>query len=748
MDMKEEFDAIAALLDEQSLVAALEAMENVSFRYPKLHIAGQLEQLRGEYELMADFWRRGYKDAERPLIHGRLVEDLRSVLLDARVRHANQHVPYLTFLGKRDTDGMLDADYADNLKHRLEKHVTDLALLELEQPHVADGRRKELLAAHGQLIADAFAAIVVSCSWRDGLPDAFSELMLSPTVDSMDQQMLVSAVTLACLNFFDKAKLRTLLRVYQQSGDVSVRQRALVGWAFCVGCLGREADCATADAVRSALGAEGVADELLELQMQCVHCMSAEADNRTINDEIMPEIVSYSRRHATPDGQRSEEDSLRDIMDPEASEREMERVEHQFRRMADMQKSGADIYFSGFSQMKRFPFFGTLSNWFAPFSFDNPSIAPCMEGQAGKLARKLLGIFPFCNSDKYSFVLALQSTFARIPEAIRDNVAVAPVDELTRRLGVDAEGAAYVRRGYLQDLYRFFRLFPSRQCFRNPFSGDGGALPCFFAAHALFDGTPLRSEANECKLASFLVKKGYDNLAAKALCNSRSAGHGYQYHMLCGALVARGHGITHVESASQCFRDALAATPSDRKARVALARALFREGNFLEAAALYEGLMGDFPERHGYALGYCICKLNAFQAGDVLQLLFKLDYEHPGDMEVRRALARAQMDCGKLEQAAKAYEGLVALKAGEGDAVDDLFNGGLCLWLLRRMADAASLFASYLHALFPHATREELCAAFRRKLADADGGLLQAHGFDRVELTLMEAEVMGKVGRL
>lgn len=35
--------------------------------------------------------------------------------------------------------------------------------------------------------------------------------------------------------------------------------------------------------------------------------------------------------------------------------------------MMDMREKGVDIYFSGFSQMKRFPFFSSLVNWFVPF---------------------------------------------------------------------------------------------------------------------------------------------------------------------------------------------------------------------------------------------------------------------------------------------------------------------------------------------------------------------------------------------
>ena len=50
-----------------------------------------------------------------------------------------------------------------------------------------------------------------------------------------------------------------------------------------------------------------------------------------------------------------------DILNGDTSDKKIEEIEHSIRKMADMQKRGADIYFGGFSKMKRFGFFFTLS---------------------------------------------------------------------------------------------------------------------------------------------------------------------------------------------------------------------------------------------------------------------------------------------------------------------------------------------------------------------------------------------------
>ena len=51
----------------------------------------------------------------------------------------------------------------------------------------------------------------------------------------------------------------------------------------------------------------------------------------------------------------------------------MEKLEASMKRMNDMQRQGSDVYFGGFSQMKRFPFFSVVANWFMPFYLHHPA---------------------------------------------------------------------------------------------------------------------------------------------------------------------------------------------------------------------------------------------------------------------------------------------------------------------------------------------------------------------------------------
>jgi hypothetical protein len=83
-----------------------------------------------------------------------------------------------------------------------------------------------------------------------------------------------------------------------------------------------------------------------------------------------------------------------------------------------------------------------------------------------KFMQSILGNGTFCNSDKYSFVLSFMMTVKKMPESVREIIVN---NGILENKSVDVEKTAFIRRMYLQDWYRFSRLFKERQCFSNPY---------------------------------------------------------------------------------------------------------------------------------------------------------------------------------------------------------------------------------------------------------------------------------------
>lgn len=73
---------------------------------------------------------------------------------------------------------------------------------------------------------------------------------------------------------------------------------------------------------------------------------------------------------------------------------------------------GADTYMGTFAQLKSYPFFHQAAHWFYPFNRQTPAIADLFATDEIK-EKSFLNIMlqspTFCNSDKYSFCLTLNS---------------------------------------------------------------------------------------------------------------------------------------------------------------------------------------------------------------------------------------------------------------------------------------------------------------------------------------------------
>ena len=409
MHKNEQLRLIVNYISRQRLGEAINAMEIYLSTRPTQIDLDKLTEIRNDYQLMADYWRRGFDDPQRPMLYRQLLHRLYQLVVNRDLHERFMESPYLQGVYKRPR--IVRTEWAvASIKSDLEAYVSDSVLLELEPQHVQQKKRMELNTRHQQLVNDIFDYILTSHLWKDSLCDAFVDLLLAPTIDVNDQLMIISAISLSLQNAFDINKFKVLTTLYQQSSDNHVRQRALVGWVLAVDSSEAEIFPEVVEIVNTICQDDLNCKELTELQMQLYYCIDTDNDQKTIHDEIMPDLVNGSRIQMSQGGEFDmDEDSLEYILHPEALERDMEKMEKSMKRMADMQKQGADIYYSGFRQMKRFPFFQDISNWFAPFMPNHPAIAHSWEKAKGsKMLHYIADVGSFCDSDKYSLVLAFE----------------------------------------------------------------------------------------------------------------------------------------------------------------------------------------------------------------------------------------------------------------------------------------------------------------------------------------------------
>ena len=685
MNVEEILSKTIGFLMDKRLSNAIEILEQLYVQRPSLMGHGEFEAIKTDYQLMVDFMGRGFSDSHRESLYSSLLQRLYRITADLeiswRCRNVSAYVNSFRVIDHLNTSH-------DFIRTVLEAFVSDIAMLSLQPEETREQKTAELYERHHSFMNRLFNSLWTSCQWTDDDCTFYTELLLSPTVVSTDQQVIVSAISLGAMNQFDINKLKTLVNVYQKATDEHVRQRALVGWVLSV-FEGMDIFPEQDAIVRKLCENPAITKELLTLQIQFFYSKDAEKDNDKIQRDIMPDIMRNSNLTIGRLGiMEKEEDTIESILHQDADEKRMEQLEEKVRKMMDMQKQGSDIYFGGFSQMKRFPFFSDMVNWFTPFYLNHPALRSVINKLGDtKFLNTLMERSNFCESDRYSFAFALEQVISQLPSDIKEvmgsDVALGPLAESD-----DREDAISIRRTYLQDLYRFFRLYPTAKDFINPFEDNGKSdfvADTFFFTYKSFMGTGL--DDVKLRLALHLYKHKQMMELAELLTTFQSDDPRYAILM----------GYTNIdmgkaEFAYQFFDYALKAEPDNQWALKGKARAALDNEDYITAEEVYSKLLKLKPNHKTYTMNRCVALLKLGRTSEVREELFRLDYQYPDDMNVKRILAWTMLSDNSLDKASQLYDTLLT----SNPAHEDYLNAGYCQWAMGNIQKAVALFREWL----------------------------------------------------
>lgn len=681
-------------------------------------IPDQLADIENSYNMMRDYMLQGLKDDSRGDLYNHLCRQLYRILsnsiLDTKVKY-----DYLASL--RTTQNTDELDIV-SLRSDLESFVSDLAMLSLNVEGNEEDRRKALYENRQSVISRAFITILKSGQWSHEMTEDMTKLMLSPTIDINDALVLCSAVLMACLLCPDAEKVLALIGVYESASDEKLRQRAFVGWAFAYEAGDYRLFPNVSDKIKSLLKDDRLKSEIGELQLQVIYCRGAERDNESIQKRIIPTIIKNQNLEATRFGIREkEEDPMDDILHGDETDKRIEEMENNIQKMADMQKQGVDVYFGGFSKMKRFGFFYTLCNWFMPFYVQHPDLQHLSENmlQSGFM-KSLFDHGPFCDSDKYSFALGLSSVYDSLPDNVKEVMASGGNVEV---IGANTMGIAnetFIRRLYLQDLYRFFRINDSRKAFHDPF-------------RLLFMDDPVyRPELHDeaMRVFRFLLKRHQEDDAEMLLECYYDADNPTDVQLRGRLSIARGE----YSYAEKLFKEAFEKDSENKQTLKGLAIACFHCGHYTEAAEYYSKLSELYPDKKSYKLNLAVSLINDHKEKEGENVLYELYYMYPDDINVRRALAWDLLSVKKLDRAVKLYDGI--LESDDVVAVDCL-NAGYCAWFSGDLQKAANRFSEYNKKAKEESenTPVSLLRQFRE-----DAALLDAYEIPQIDRLIMAGE--------
>lgn len=393
------------------------------------------------------------------------------------------------------------------VKPTLEKFVSREAMLFLnhdlskEEQDQASARLYQEWEEYREKIFDRF---VSSGYWNDEERAVVKDTILSPTVDSLTSQLLVSAITLSAATVFDMGKFTLLYDIYRLADDDEVKVRALLGWLLVstnCGCYEQQPDFRSfaEQLTEDCKNDSDLLAEIIKAQKMLAVTVFSEQKSIDYTNDIMS---SLSKRflgelknkvadlldadedmknlfEIDEDEETSEESPIRSV-DINTDEDGIDNLDADIESplsMDEMMDKGIDILLPQFKMLRdQTEFFTHLYNWFMPFYLKNPHITEALGfvDEKRKFCKAFCSTARSCPADAYSLANLIVSHPNEIPENIVDCYDD-PEDEGDGSEPADEEEivneffkepgehrAKRIRINYIRNLLRFSKFYTAK----------------------------------------------------------------------------------------------------------------------------------------------------------------------------------------------------------------------------------------------------------------------------------------------
>ena len=562
------------------------------------------------------------------------------------------------------------------VKPTLEKFVSREAMLFLnhdlskEEQDQASARLYQEWEEYREKIFDRF---VSSGYWNNEERAVVKDTILSPTVDSLTSQLLVSAITLSAATVFDMGKFTLLYDIYRLADDDEVKVRALLGWLLVsTNCGSYEqqpdfrsfAEQLTEDCKND----PDLLAEIIKAQKMLAVTVFSEQKSIDYTNDIMASLSKRfldDLRDKVADLLEADED-MRNIFgiedDEETSEESPIRsddtntdkdgipnldadIESPL-SMDEMMDKGIDILLPQFKMLRdQTEFFTHLYNWFMPFYLKNPHITEALGfvDEKRKFCKAFCSTARSCPADAYSLANLIVSHSNEIPENIvdcyddpedeEDGSESADEEEIVKEFFNEPEEhrAKRIRINYIRNLMRFSKFYTAKDEIFNIFDELDDDKP----AYAVLAGPLFQDEFFDkyrMAIARYSFRREFPDLVEVMLegvpCDT------LEMHFIKGWVCMQKGDNHSLRMAVDHFKKMLKIKPDMKQVYLQLGtcyRNLIQVDEYLENFDKLMEFKDSFSEEELFELKLDKLKFivmnNRFE--EAMPLAYELDYTHP-----------------------------------------------------------------------------------------------------------------------
>lgn len=665
------YQSLLKNVTEGTLVSALTKLHELVRQGTRSEYFYELESIEENYRNLLKYTYEGYTDPKREEIRNSISASILS-LADNLTAHLLED----SFPGQKLSRIQLSQEFGTDpsmITSKIEEFFTSHEISEL-----LGGK-----PAHTMPVTDSiFKFIWLVYDLNDDHLRLIRYFNQGEQVEWYDKCLIVSTLTLSVLNYFDPLKLE-MLSEFILKHQPQVHHRALTGFVLALIKYNERIRFypELVKLVSDLAGDEEICREVETIILQLLMAGETERITKEFEEEVLPDMQKMMPKL----GDKLQLDNVVDE-DPEGENPvwkemidEVPGLFEKIEKFTKMQMEGADVFMSTFAMLKRFDFFSEMRNWFIPFYSNHKALQEGDKEDAGIRTRLLEGLekaFYICNSDKYSFGL----NFKAIPSQQRSMIVTHFEAELEQMKEMASEeeildptmisNAIFTQ--YIQDLYRFYKLFPQKGEFEDLFKWHLD-YPVMSFLHQFSDQKLFPEQ-----LATFYFSKDHWKEAIDLYSYQETQGNtnSQLYQKLGYALQKSGKW----QAAFETYKKAELFDTDRLWVLKKLALCSMKLNDFRQALVFVEEALKIHPDDLNLHSQAGQCNFNLKEYSEAIRRYNQVRFFSPGNLKALRPIGYCHFILGELDNASEAYREI--LESAENPGSYDLMNAGhvaLCL---------------------------------------------------------------------
>lgn len=677
------FEKIDKLINSSRFNESFLTLKKQLRQYPNLSgLLNKLSQEESNYRYMLDYLSEGHSDPSQEV----MMDKVREIL-----KEANEQLLRESKL--KDSSDL----YSSTRRMFALKGTTLRSLIDAFKATTIEGEENEYSDINHErsaLINEIFNFVWTLGYGNTEEIDTISEVLEDETIPDYLKAQILSAIILGNLQHFNADTFEILLNFSENSDNILLRARSLAGLVL-LSILHSKRLTGNLK-LRSRLLLSAGNEELQHLINETIFNIIKTYDTKRVDsklrNEVIPELMKIKPDILNKMRDMSADiDSFSDDENPRWQEFiENSEIGEKLQEINEMQLEGADVMVTAFSNLKGYPFFYEVSNWFLPFTRNHHEFAAIPINEDEETLNRLN--FVMCDSDLHSFLLSvktmpfdrgnqmfqqMQSQMKEAYEAMSNSIGETEEQKLSRNI-----------RHSLQDLYRFFKFFRKKDdfndAFGSPFVSD--------QMEPLVDLMGISIDTLKV-VAEFYFKNKYYKEAAGffELIDRLEPGNFHNWEKIGYCFDKQGL----YQEAIKWYKKAEFVKPDDTWLEKRLALAYKNSGEASEAGPYYEKVLAKEPENYHVLMSLGQCLLTSGKPEEALKYFYHAGYLKPEKLDASRAIAWAELFSGHLDKAKSQYEKI--LQDERLDASDYL-NAAHCAMTAHDFKEGLKLYKKFIES--------------------------------------------------